>query len=322
IIVQIQSSFSPEDVRKLFYSTTTKETFVDKSVVVDKSSCGASSSSRSMSCIHKIDEDMARRGERCWDRACGTDHRSGEFKPNRAPFWPREMSAYMEQYQPLPLQGAVINRELAKTFRPASSPANGPSPQQKGRSRYSDDYVVYPGARKEAMLRPAVQTHVDGELYLLYKQPASHEFYPDWQRNSGGIECVGERCKPPIPKPTTSTMGFHFDARTRYSEDYPPGSGADSAIAMDARESCRVLLEHGSYAEDNSSRVQGNAVPNRVRDYINTENLHRGKILSGRIPSMVRILRGEVKPRRPSTQKASTSSGRRQPGRRPSTAAA
>ncbi|KAF4701883.1 hypothetical protein FOZ63_000058, partial [Perkinsus olseni] len=185
------------------------------------------------------------------------------FKPNRAPFWPREMSAYMEQYQPLPLQGAVINRELAKTFRPASSPANGPSPQQKGRSRYSDDYVMYPGARKEAMLRPAVQTHVDGELYLLYKQPASHEFYPDWQRNSGGIECVGERCKPPIPKPTTSTMGFHFDARTRYSEDYPPGSGADSAIAMDARESCRVLLEHGSYAEDNSSRVQGNAVPNR-----------------------------------------------------------
>ncbi|EER19389.1 hypothetical protein Pmar_PMAR012365 [Perkinsus marinus ATCC 50983] len=211
------------------------------------------------------------------------------------------MSAYREQYQPLPLHGAVVNRELAKTFRPASSPAGGPSPKQNGRSRYSDDYVVYPGARKEAMLKPAVQTHIDREAYLLYKQPISHEFYPDWQRDSGGMECVGKRCKPPLPKPTTSTMGFHFNARTRYSEDYPVGSGADSVLAIEGRKSCKVLLEHGSYAEDNSSRIQGNAVPNRVRDFINREKLHRGKILLEnsrlRVPSIVRILRGEAKSR-------------------------
>lgn len=63
------------------------------------------------------------------------------------------------------------------------------------------------------------------------------------------------------------------------SEDYPVGSGADSVLAIEGRKSCKVLLEHGSYAEDNSSRIQGNAVPNRVRDFINREKLHRGKIL-------------------------------------------
>ncbi|KAF4678032.1 hypothetical protein FOL47_006984 [Perkinsus chesapeaki] len=309
---QIRGSFSTEDLRKLFYSTTTKDTFVDKSLL------NGSSNSCSMSCIHKIDEDMARKGE---------------FKPNRAPFWPRDMSAYREQYKPLPLHGAVINKELAKTFRPASSVGNGPSPKQTSKSRYTDDYVIYTRAKKEVMMRPAIQTHIDREAYLLYTKPASHEFYPDWQKNSGGMECVGERCKPPLPKPTTSTMGFHFDAHTRYSEDYPPGSGADSQLALAGRESCKVLLEHGSYAEDNSSRIQGNSVPNRVRDYINNRNLHNGRILSNGVPSIVNILRGDVNNNRPTTTDNAYRQRRRQQqraqttlrdgeDRRPSTAAA
>ena len=182
----------------------------------------------------------------------------------------------------------MINRELALTFHPddsSSSVSRTQSVPQKLRTRYDEDFAtnVSPGTDyRLPNFKPRAQKHVDENVHLLFTDSITHEAFP-----SHGPTRPRDPIRPPLDKPTNASAGFRFGGTTRYAEEYVDLS----------REGSRVEI---AKATDDSSRVQGNSIPNRVHEFLFANDIRNAEHLSVSIGD---ILRGRVPDRSPNDPK-------------------
>jgi len=248
------SKVDAEKLKKLYFSTTTKSVFVPKTL----------SSNSSFSDVHKAAQRVPVNVTR------------------RAPFWSRDMSRYAnhipfqthfaryhQAYIPLPLEGAEINRELARTFQPDSdgsstTTSSTVSVPQSYKTQYTDDFSsnIQKGVDyRIETFRPKVQKHIHEDDRLLYKESITHQQFQSLTGASPGHRSLGPH---EIPKPTST--GFRFTGTTSYSDEFIDVSKMSYRPPEQIRGST------------NSSRVYGSAVPvgvaffksqNGVRDILN-----------------------------------------------------
>lgn len=178
-------------------------------------------------------------------------HSIHTFSPNwnkvPAPFWKRDLNCrYNTEYIPLPLDGAPINRALAKTFAPAQYVAE--SGKIGDATVHKLTYTEHPGYHKSEAITPAVQVHVSKAAKLLRKSTTTHENFP-------GVEVNEMTCRPPqiTPFVSSSATGFKLDGRPRYDEDfnvYIPEKwdfknsnekGAQKSVFIDRENSMRTM---------------------------------------------------------------------------------
>ena len=154
------------------------------------------------------------------------------------------------------MDGANINRELASTFNPddqSSSVSRKSSVPIKAQSRYNEDYAHNIRAGVDYRLpncKPKIQKHVNEKDHLLFTDSVTHEVFHTLPATR-----PREAFRPAMDKPTNSSAGFRFNGSTRYSEEFTDLS----------TEGYRVELVKG---RDDSNRVKGNSIPNRVKDYL------------------------------------------------------
>ena len=122
------------------------------------------------------------------------------------------------------------------------------------RSRYVDDF----GANVEKgvdyrlpIQRPKEQKHVRDDVKLFFTDSVTHEVFPAH---------VGVRPREPFrplveKPPANSPPGFRFRGSTRYAEEFIDLS----------KDGYRVQLVKG---RDDSNRINGNSIPNRLRDFL------------------------------------------------------
>lgn len=163
---------------------------------------------------------------------------------------------YHQAYIPLPLEGAVINHELAKTFHmdDSSSVSRSSSLPLTGKTRYKEDFCTLVSNGKEGRgvsCKPKIRTHARPGDHLIYVDSVSHEKFPDFSSFSRPRDPF----TPSRDRPTNASAGFKFNAGTRYAEEFVDVS--NSAYKIEA-----VRLS------DNSNRVHGNSIPNKLRDYL------------------------------------------------------
>jgi hypothetical protein len=247
------SKLSPENMKALYFATTAATTFVAKEITFTPS----------YNEVHKIEQ-----------KSTGPT----AYKPNRAPFWSRRMCRYQESYVPLPLEGAAINRELARTFRPVASNQRLDAVKLEGQTRYCEDYQIPSKPGRAESQKPKQQKHVKDDDHLLVLRPASHDHYPPY---SGDQLKPPESFKPPLDKPTNASAGYTFNAHTRYSEDFG-GSNVGSQLSA-------PKATH----EDNSSRVWGNSIPNKVRNFMFRHDACSPEAIRHGLPPITAIMRAK-----------------------------
>lgn len=245
-----RSAISQDEIRKLFFNATSSSTFVAKDMPVGD---------MSFSDVHKAAQRMP------------------PSTKEHAPFWSREMTRYQQAYIRLPLDGAKINRELVQTFQPADGASSVSHNSVRGlklRTRYEEEFgsnVARGVNYRPASLKPKCEKHVDEHNKLLFTESVTHETFHQLPpvRPRGAIH-------PPADKPTNASAGFRFCGHTSYAEDFVDLS----------KDGYRVELARG---RDDSNRVNGNSVPNRLKDYMQEHEV-RGftdvpveKVLSGEI---------------------------------------
>ena len=167
----------------------------------------------------------------------------------------------------LPLDGSKINRELARTFNPSVAVAPASSGSQALnrhlKTQYEDDFgdaSMLKGCHRPPSLKPATEKHVHENAKLLYMDSVTHEAYrtpqPGFVAKSQPVN--------PLEGATSGITGSPFCAKTRYSEEFLNlGSGG-----------YRVEVARG---RDDSNRVNGASVPNRIREYMFTHHLQGPK---------------------------------------------
>jgi len=225
-----------EEMQKLFYRTTSSEEFVSKKWEPVES----------FDDIHNM----------------GTKNgKYMTYRPSRAPMWARTMCKYTEQFVPKPLGDYACNRLLAETFRP-SSKADAPLLKLGAKTSYKEQFPRIPGKKaaeaRPQSCKPAQAKHVqeDSKLavtrstthhqfqgHLITRDPAKEAFIPSHQSHVKDPRLIN-------------------DYTTRYNQDFGPFRG-------DVRPPSPLVS-----AEDNSFRVNGSSVPNKVRDYINMKRAH------------------------------------------------
>lgn len=165
---------------------------------------------------------------------------------------------YQQAFIPLPLDGAIINRELARTFNPndADSPAatRSVSVPTFNRTRYAEDFIaieLLPGNHRPPSMKPKIETHVRDDAKLLYTQSVTHEAYqkPQIPATKKHVPSIHE---------TASSPSLGFRGRTRYSEEFV------------SKEGYRVEVVKG---RDDSNRINGNSIPNKLKEYIHEHDL-------------------------------------------------
>jgi hypothetical protein len=154
------------------------------------------------------------------------------------------------------LDGATINRELAETFQPddeRSALSRSNSVPLKMRSRYYDDFCTNVEKGVDYRLpiqKPKQQKHIRHEDKLLFTDSVTHEAFP----THTGIH--SRKAHMPLSdKPSNGSAGFRFCGSTRYAEEFIDLS----------KNGYRVDLVKG---RDDSNRVHGSSIPNRLREFI------------------------------------------------------
>lgn len=164
------------------------------------------------------------------------------------------------------MDGASINRELAKTFQPdegSSSISRKSSRNLFPRTRYEEDYVGNGCCAVDQRLmsfKPKIQKHTRDDDHLLFTDSVTHELFHK-------LPAAKPRAasKPPMDKPTNASAGFRFSGSTRYAEEFTDLSN----------EGYRVQIVKG---RDDSNRVKGNSIPNRVREFLYENNISAGDL--------------------------------------------
>lgn len=152
----------------------------------------------------------------------------------------------------------MINRELARTFHhgeSSSGASRSGSVPVNLRSRYADDF----GSNVERgvdyripMQKPKAQKHVREDDKLLFKDSVSHEVYSSHK----GV-CPRSPIRPLVnEKQTNAGSGCRFRGSTRYSEEF---------LDLSRDDGNKVELVKG---RDDSNRINGNSIPNRLRSYL------------------------------------------------------
>lgn len=233
------SNLSPDQLRSLFYTSTTKSTYVPKQLEFNPS----------FNQVHKVEQHSR------------ISHES------HAPFWSRSMCRYQMSYVPLPLEGAAINRELANTFRPLNMAAVVSVPL-RGETRYKEIFRAPNKMTRSASMRPAQTRHVRPDDHLLIVDSVTHQQFQPFEAK---FIHPPEPIKSEIPKPTKANAGHKFEGITRYEEEYEPvaqQSLRGFARPGDSASSSEPVFGTKVVYEDNSSRVWGNSIPNKVRNYL------------------------------------------------------
>ena len=186
-------------------------------------------------------------------------------------------------YVPLPLDSAAINFELAKANAPPNHSAVIQIPFH-GHTHYQEEFHTPYRLTKAETMKPKQMKHVREDNHLLVTEPISHEHYPSYPSKYVHMQ---EAIHSDIVKPTKSNAGFHFDAKTAYADDF------DGTVH-------RLMREEGGVKkvtyEDNSSRVWGNVIPNKVRNYLNdNQSFDEDNHLKKNIPAITSILHAKRK---------------------------
>ncbi len=235
----VNGSEVPSDsVRKLFFSSTTISAYSPSNVVY---------SSSSYSDVHKASQKL----------------RPG--KAPKAPFWSREMTRYVsslfvivirryhQAFIPLPLDGAVINKELARTFNPNDADATegkrSLSVPSFNRTRYAEDFCLADlgsGFHRPPSMKPKSETHVKEDSKLLYTDSMTHEAF-----QKPPLLASHKQSEKPVSEDPPKSLPFC--GKSRYSEEFV------------SKEGYKVELFKG---HDKSNRIVGNSIPNRIKEYI------------------------------------------------------
>jgi len=190
VMPQVPKSLSEADMKLLYYTTSTTDSYRTKAIP----------ESMSFSDIHNIGKK---------------DTKYFKYKPSTAPFWQRSMCRYVQDYIPLPLGDSVINRALAETFAPMKERKMS-APSFEKVTRYKDEFQSYPtygGPPKP--FKPAQPMHVDLKSQLLEKKCRTHlEYLPlnEHLKNPEEDTLRPSRWELRVQHPTL--------AETRYNEDY------------------------------------------------------------------------------------------------------
>jgi hypothetical protein len=232
VMPKVPKSLSEADLKLLYYSTTSTSAFAAKPIP----------ETISYADIHNIGKK---------------DTKFFKYRPSTAPFWPRSMCRYVEDYQELPLGDSVINKALASTFAPMKERKLS-APSFEKATRYKEEYHSYPtygGPPKP--FKPANPLHVDLDSKSLEKKSRIHDEFPshnDHLKNPEG-ECIRpSRWELRVQHPTL--------ASTRYAEDF-------------CSERPVATVERGKPSfEDESFRTNPGSIPNRVRKAV--YNQHDG----------------------------------------------
>jgi hypothetical protein len=252
-----RAHLTPLESQKLYYESETKGTYIEKQTVL----------SDSFNSVHKIE-----------------NHVRMNLTDKHAPFWSRSMCAYEQSYQPLPLEGAAINTELAKTFRPYNAAAVLRVPL-KGETAYQDEFKAPTKDGRQKIMRPEISKHVRDDDHLSIVDSINHTAYPSYGRVSKVTPIKSD-----IVKPTKANAGLKFEGLTRYNEEY------DGLAAKLMQESGGV--EKVSY-EDNSSRVWGNSIPNKMRNFLFKHEAFEKDGLRTDLPTLTSVLLEEKEPETP-----------------------
>jgi len=177
-----------------------------------------------------------------------------KYQPSQASFWQRTNCKYTEEFHPLPLGDYEINKQLAATFRPESI-ANQPGVKVCGATTFRDSYQGYEEKKmifaKGKNFAPENARHTRDDSKLTVMEPHSHTSFLD-HRGRFYPDSFAPKNQSHIPDPRLFT-----DWRTRYREvfnrELPKGPRTGLADC----------------SEDNSFRINGGSVPNKVRDFFN-----------------------------------------------------
>lgn len=246
-----EDRMSKEEMQKLFFSTTSADEYISK----------RSEPAESFDDIHNM----------------GTKNgKYMTYRPSKAPLWARSICRYTETFAPKPLGDFACNKMLAETFRLQSKAP--PKLELSSKTAYREQFPkmnaqqAY-GARAESC-SPAVVKHVDDTSKLLVTRSTSHAQF-------GGHKIT----KDPQSESFKPSHSSHVkdkrlvtNYRTRYHEDYHGGYDPDH------RPPSPMVS-----AEDNSFRVNGASIPNKVRDFMHLSRAHSTGSLQG-LPSVGRIM--------------------------------
>lgn len=170
---------------------------------------------------------------------------------------------YQQCFIPLPVDGSLINNELAKTFNPNHSGSNaanrGASLTLLGQTRYAEEFgsaAWQAGVHRAQSFKSRMEMHINPDDKLLFKKSITHETF-----HSHPIPQRSQLHKP-IAQPPSVVGNHRFNGRTRYADEYIDLS----------KNGYRVDLAKG---RDDSNRVNGNSIPNRARDYMFDNGLDR-----------------------------------------------
>jgi len=177
-----------------------------------------------------------------------------KYKPSQASFWQRTNCKYTEEFHPLPLGDYQINKALAKTFRPQSV-ADQPGVKCSSSTTTGDSYQPYSEKKmsfaKGQNFKPAQARHTSDDSKLAVTEPYSHTAFLN-HRGLRPPESFAPKNQSHLVDPRLFT-----DWRTRYTEVF---NREMPKLTRQAIAEC---------SEDNSFRVNGSSVPNKVRDFFN-----------------------------------------------------
>uniref|UniRef100_A0A0G4H939 Uncharacterized protein n=1 Tax=Chromera velia CCMP2878 TaxID=1169474 RepID=A0A0G4H939_9ALVE len=90
-----------------------------------------------------------------------------KWRGGSAPFWQRDANCrYNQDFVPLPLLGATINKELAKTFAPPNVPPNS-ALRLQGKTSYGHQFPGWRGMFRPDNYKPEVEVHVSDKAKLM-----------------------------------------------------------------------------------------------------------------------------------------------------------
>lgn len=227
-----------------------------------------------------------------------------KYKPSEAPFWKRSMCKYTEEFHPMPLGDSEINKQLAATFRPMAKPGVS-SNSLSAKTAYRDDFPGYKGEKMNSAklkdFKPEQQRHTKDQS-LMVTDSHTHSAFAFHQGKHAPDSFA------PKNQTHSNNPRLFTDYRSRYSEtfnqDYssggPPGKLAQSS-------------------EDNSFRINGSSIPNKVRDYYNMRracsagNVRQSRAFDQPITDILRMSADEIRMRAEAgaSDTASVSSKRR-----------
>ncbi len=157
-----------------------------------------------------------------------------------------------------------MNRELARTFNPNDGGARVTSSSAKIkrniRTQYSDDFAPLTdtdATHRVPSMKPTSDTHVREDAKLLYTDSVTHEAFKSPQARFRG--------RPHAFNPSDNMAvaeELPFMGKSRYREEFVN------------KEGYKVELGKG---RDDSNRINGCSIPNRIRDYMFSHSLGGAK---------------------------------------------